>query len=85
VRRLYLLRDMVHGGLGFTQPGHNRKASIDNVFLQLLERAEFHCNNLLNTARVIDLGVPTIVVNTESGYDPVLSEVIAFVNEQHKY
>lgn len=47
----------------------------------LLERAKHHRNNLMNTADVIHLDVPTIVVNTDSSYDPTLNEVISFINE----
>lgn len=47
----------------------------------LLDRATYHRDNLANTAHVIDLGIPTIVINTDNGYNPSLSELIAFINE----
>jgi len=51
----------------------------------LLDRAAHHQHNLVNTEKVIDLGVPTIVVNTDNGYDPLLGEVISFINEHRKF
>ena len=47
----------------------------------LLERAGYHTNNLQNTADAIDLGIPTLVVDTNSGYRPALSEIVSFINE----
>lgn len=48
----------------------------------LLERAEYHKDNLSNTQNVIDLGVPTIIVDTNNGYRPALNEIILFINER---
>lgn len=45
----------------------------------LISRAEFHAQNLENTARVMELDVPTMVVDTNDGYDPSLEEVIGFI------
>ena len=45
----------------------------------LLSRAEYHANNLRNTSEKIDLDIPTLVVNTDDGYDPVLDDVVAFI------
>jgi adenylate kinase family enzyme len=45
----------------------------------LLERADYHASNLDNTSQKIELNVPTLVVNTDNGYVPELSEVISFV------
>lgn len=141
--------DTVKGGLEYTNPGHDRQASTQNVFVPLLieyakkgisvvvdhvlqkdiakstiiekleavatiiyihvetadpikryvertqtsklpdiirrrnlllDRASHHRDNLINTANVIDLDIPTIVVNTDDGYKPGLSEIISFIN-----
>jgi shikimate kinase len=45
----------------------------------LLGRADHHTDNLGQTAGVIQLGVPTIIVNTDEGYEPVLDQIIAFI------
>jgi len=47
----------------------------------LLERAGHHANNLQNTAHVIDLDVPTLIVDTNNGHNPTLSEIISFINK----
>jgi adenylate kinase family enzyme len=51
----------------------------------LLERATHHRDNLVNTAEVIDLDIPTIVVNTNGEYKPTIDEVITFINEHKKF
>jgi adenylate kinase family enzyme len=51
----------------------------------LKNRAEHHRNNLVNTAKVIDLGIPTIVVDTNDNYTPSLHEVIAYINEHKSF
>jgi len=51
----------------------------------LLERATHHRDNLVNTAEVIDLDIPTIVVNTDEDYDPSVNEVVSFINEHKKF
>lgn len=48
----------------------------------LRDRVEHHRENLVSTARAIDLGVPTMVVNTDDGYEPALEKVVAFINKQ---
>ncbi|MFZ1301643.1 MAG: AAA family ATPase [Candidatus Microsaccharimonas sp.] len=48
----------------------------------LLERANHHRDNLVNTAEVIDLGVPTLVVNTDDGYAPNIDEILNFIKSQ---
>ncbi|QQG50458.1 MAG: AAA family ATPase [Candidatus Saccharibacteria bacterium] len=45
----------------------------------LLERAVFHKENLSRTADVLDLSVPTLVVATESGYNPAINDILAFI------
>jgi cytidylate kinase len=47
----------------------------------LLERAKYHRKNLVNTAGVIELGIPTIVVNADYGYDPSLDDILKFIHE----
>jgi adenylate kinase family enzyme len=141
--------DLIHGGVEFTKPGHDRKSAIEMVFIPLiidmakkditfvvdhvlqkqlakattdklqsvanvvyvhvqssdpiaryvgrvkastvpdivrrrdllLERAEWHKNNLDNTAAPLNLGVPTMVVNTDDGYNPTLDKIIDFIKE----
>lgn len=46
----------------------------------LLELAEYHRNNLDKTNDPLELGLPTIVVNTDDGYEPAFEEVIRFIN-----
>lgn len=46
----------------------------------LLELAEHHRANLEKTYEPLELGVPTIVVNTDDGYEPAVNEVINFIN-----
>lgn len=149
----HISSDMIKGGLEFTNPEHDRQASIGDVFVPLLidhaekgisfvvdhvlqkniaktsiiskleheanviyvhvqtkdpikrfveraekselpniikrrvlllERATHHKDNLVNTFDVIDLDIPTIVVNTDNGYEPPLQEIISFINEHRK-
>jgi adenylate kinase family enzyme len=49
----------------------------------LLERAEFHRSNLEKTNAPLDLGVPTIVVKTDDGYEPAIDEVMNFINNAY--
>lgn len=51
----------------------------------LLNRATYHRDNLVNTAEVIDLGIPTIVVDTNGDYKPTLGEIISFINKHKKF
>ena len=51
----------------------------------LLDRAEHHRENLINTAKVIQLNIPTIIVNTDGEYEPSLSKIISFINEHKKF
>lgn len=48
----------------------------------LMQRAVHHRNNLEKTQHAIDLGVPTLVVNTDDGYEPSLEQIFAFIEEQ---
>jgi cytidylate kinase len=142
--------DLIHGGVGFTHPGHDRKLAIESVFVPLmidmaqkgisfvvdhvlqkdiasttiidrlspyatiiyvhvqstnpieryisrikssdlpdirrrrellLERAVHHQENLSNTAAVLDLHVPTILVDTNDGYDPDLGDILKFIHK----
>lgn len=50
----------------------------------LLSRADCHANNLANTASMIELGVPTLVVNTDNAYEPDLGEILAFIQSVHE-
>lgn len=45
----------------------------------LMSRAEFHASNLENTRHTIDLDIPTLVVDTNDGYDPALNEILRFI------
>lgn len=48
----------------------------------LLERAEWHRQNLANTAGPLSLDLPTMVVNTDDGYNPGLDKIINFVKKR---
>jgi adenylate kinase family enzyme len=140
--------DLIHGGVAFTQPDHNRSETIRDIFVPymidtaklgisfvvdhvlqkniaketvidklrehanviyihtqasdpigrykhnietnesidvksrqdyLIKRADFHANNLDNTINKIDLGIPTLVVNTDNEYSPSLKEIIEYI------
>lgn len=45
----------------------------------LLSLVEPHTNNLAITGKPLDLGVPTITINTDDGYVPSVDEVVAFI------
>ncbi len=45
----------------------------------LLGLAKHHADNLENTSKPLDLGVPTMAVNTDDGYSPNLDEIVAFI------
>lgn len=45
----------------------------------LNERAVYHQSNLASTQHVINLGIPTIVVNTDDGYEPSLGQIFEFI------
>lgn len=140
--------DLIHGGIAFTQPNHDRKQTLKNIFVptiidaskkgisvvvdsvlqknmseldvidrlrpyakiiyihaqcnnpiqryeqrvsnselpsivarreHLLRLVKPHTENLTNTYEPLDLGVPTLVVNTDDGYDPGMADIVAFV------
>lgn len=48
----------------------------------LLTRATYHADNLSNTSDMIELNLPTLVVNTDDGYTPELSDIIKFIQSQ---
>jgi adenylate kinase family enzyme len=147
----HLSSDLIHGGVELTEPNHDRKSTIEGVFIPLmvdiaqkkvsfvvdhvlqkelakatiidtlqnvativyvhvqcadpirryiervqtsivpdvvrrrdllLERAEWHRKNLDNTAAPLKLDLPTIVINTDDGYNPGLDKIISFVKGQ---
>lgn len=47
----------------------------------LMERAVHHRKNLHQTSDVIELGVPTLIVNTDDGYDPAFEDIIKFIED----
>lgn len=49
----------------------------------LLERSHHHRANLDNTRHVIPLDVPTLVVNTDDGYEPNVETILKFI-ETHR-
>jgi cytidylate kinase len=144
--------DLIHGGIAFTQPAHDRRQTIRDIFVPtmiamakrhisfvvdhvlqkgmaetsiidklrpyatimyihtkatdpirrytdrvqnselpsiierrayLLERAAVHRENLEATNEPLALEVPTLVVNTDKGYEPALSEIVAFIKSKH--
>jgi predicted kinase len=50
----------------------------------LIERARHHLDNLEQTAHPIELGIPTIVVDTNEGYVPVIDDIVTFIH-QHSH
>lgn len=50
----------------------------------LMERAVHHRNNLDNTQHAIELDAPTLVVNTDEGYNPSLEKIFTFI-EEHRH
>lgn len=144
--------DLVHGGVAFSQPTHDRKQTLQSVFVpllidmtqkgmsvvvdQVLQRgvsetdiidrlkphaaiiyvhvqcsdpisrytqrtssssvpsvvkrregllnlAIAHKKNLPRTATPLELYVPTIVVDTDSGYHPSLDTIVAFIHDNY--
>lgn len=140
--------DLIHGGIALTNPNHNRRETLNSVFIpalidlakrnlsfiadhvlqkgmsevgiigklkphakliyihvetanpleryksrieqsvvpsiverreQLLESLAPHANNLSKTSKPLELGVPTIVVNTDDGYSPDIDDLVAFI------
>jgi hypothetical protein len=50
----------------------------------LTDRAKYHMSNLGNTVEAIDIGAPTLVVNTDDGYDPIFTDIISFVENKQR-
>jgi len=50
----------------------------------LLERAVFHKENLDKTNQPLELDLPSLVVNTDNGYNPSLSEVVTFIQKCYR-
>jgi len=48
----------------------------------LLERAVYHERNLGKTAQPLSLNVPLLIVDTDDGYSPNLSEVVSFIKQE---
>lgn len=49
----------------------------------LLERAAYHERNLGNTDQPLELNLPFLIVDTDDGYDPSLSEVVRFIKQSY--
>lgn len=47
-------------------------------------RRDFHESNLPNTYEPLELGVPTITVNTDDGYEPAFDHIIEFIETSYK-
>lgn len=144
----HIASDLVHGGIALTDPHHDRRETLNNVFVpvmidlakrnlsfiadhvlqkgiseagiidrlkpyanivyvhvetahpierykhrvetstlpsvvqrreHLLELAQPHTENLVKTRKPLDLGVPTITVQTDDGYAPDIDSVVAFI------
>ncbi len=60
----------------------NESAEIQNRRNHLLTRAEHHTNNLDNTISKITLDIPTLVVNTDNGYNPGIEDIIEFIQTE---
>lgn len=50
---------------------------------QLLERATHHEENLDKTSQPLELDAPMLVVNTDDGYNPSLSEIVGFIQNNY--
>lgn len=50
---------------------------------KLLGRVDYHTENLSVTSQPLKLDVPTLVVNTDDGYDPTLNEIILFIRANY--
>ena len=49
-----------------------------------VERADFHRNNLAQTEKPLDLGLPVIEINTSDGYEPSFESIIAFIESEYE-
>lgn len=49
----------------------------------LLHLAAKHTENLEITNQPLDLGVPTIVINTDDSYSPSLDEIVSFIRKNY--
>lgn len=49
----------------------------------LLDRAVYHESNLANTNDPLDLGVASIVVNTDHDYAPDIENIVQFIEESY--
>lgn len=59
-------------------------ASIAERRSGLLELAKQHQANLDKTNEPLDLGLPTIVVNTDDGYEPSVEKILEFINSNYE-
>jgi adenylate kinase family enzyme len=142
--------DLIHGGVALQDPGHSRKNTLKNVFVQtlidmadkgvsivvdhvlqkdlsekdiiekiqphatliyihtqtthpieryierlrestlpsiverrehLLDLALLHMRNLEKTNIPLELGVPTLIVNTDHDYDPTIEKIVEFIHK----
>jgi gluconate kinase len=53
--------------------------SIVNRRQHLLHLADNHSKNLDKTSKPLDLGVPTLVVNTDDDYSPTVDDIVLFI------
>ncbi len=51
---------------------------------ELLARAKHHADNLAKTQTPLDLGLPTLVINTDDDYNPKLESIIEFIYSNRK-
>ncbi len=49
----------------------------------LKQRAEHHRANLNNTEQPLDTDLPTLIVDTDDGYKPSISDIINFINDKY--
>ena len=51
---------------------------------ELVARQDYHIKNLPNTESPLEIDVPRLEINTRDNYKPELSEIVAFILDNHK-
>lgn len=57
----------------------NDSAEVKSRHDYLIARADYHAGNLEQTASRIELGIPTLAVDTNESYSPSLEEIVDFI------
>jgi Cdc6-like AAA superfamily ATPase len=67
-----------------TRIGSSDLPSIVQRREHLLGLVASHEDNLTKTVDPLELGLPCLVVTTDNGYDPGLSEIVMFIRNSHR-